>query len=396
MNKVKYFNLYGSTGQIGSKSLQIIDRYFPSIKINLLVANTNYKKLLKQAISYKPKFISINDGSKIKHLKKNINNKETKIIHSSELFHLIKSSKSDISILAISGYKSLEYLTSIFHNTNTLGIVNKECIVSAGHLFHKINKTNKTKIFPLDSEHYSLKNFISICNYDEFKKIYITASGGPFLKKSLKDFKNIKPKEAIKHPNWQMGKKISIDSSNMMNKVLEVIEAFKLFPFNPDKYKIIIHPQSLVHAIVFFKNGQTKFLYHETDMLIPIANAIYENKIDIETLSGKKNSFPKNCQSLKFQEIDKKKFPIVTFLSKNILQNSAPIILNASNEVLVDSFIKGKITFNSIYLYLRAVFRDKDFGKYAIKKAPNVKEIYRIDKWARRKTIEKINEKKNI
>ena len=146
----------------------------------------------------------------------------------------------------------------------------------------------------------------------------------------------------------------------------------------------------------FFKNGQTKFLYHETDMLIPIANAIYENKIDIETLSGKKNSFPKNCQSLKFQEIDKKKFPIVTLLSKNIFQNSGPIILNASNEVLVDSFIKGKITFNSIYLYLRAVFRDKDFGKYAIKKAPNVKEIYRIDKWARRKTLEKINEKKNI
>ena len=160
MKKVKYFNLYGSTGQIGSKSLQIIDRYFPSIKINLLVANTNYKKLLKQAISYKPKFISINDESKIKHLKKNINNKDTKIIDSSELFHLIKSSKSDISILAISGYKSLEYLTSIFQNTNTLGIVNKECIVSAGHLFHKINKKNKTKIFPLDSEHYSLKRFV--------------------------------------------------------------------------------------------------------------------------------------------------------------------------------------------------------------------------------------------
>jgi len=170
MGKIKYFNLYGSTGQIGSKSLQIIDRYFPSIKINLLAANTNYKKLLKQAIYYKPKFISINDESKIKHLKKNINNKDTKIIDSNELFHLIKSSKSDISILAISGYKALEYLTSIFHNTNILGIVNKECIVSAGHLFHKINKKNKTKIFPLDSEHYSLKNLFNLCNYGELKK----------------------------------------------------------------------------------------------------------------------------------------------------------------------------------------------------------------------------------
>ena len=180
-----------------------------------------------------------------------------------------------------------------------------------------------------------------------------------------------------------MGKKISVDSSTMMNKILELIEAFKLFAFDEKKYEIIIHPQSLIHAIIFFKNGQAKFLYHETDMSIPIANAIYENKIDIETLSGKKNSFPQNCKILKFQEIDKKKFPIVTLLSKNIIQNSGPIILNASNEVLVDSFMKGKITFNSIYLYLRAVFRDKDFRKYAIKKAPNVKEIYGIDKWPR-------------
>ena len=185
MNKVKYFNLYGSTGQIGSKSLKIIDKYFPSIRINLLVANANYKKLLKQAISYKPKFIYINDESKIKYLKKNINNKETKIIDSNELYNLIKSSKSDISILAISGYKSLEYLDSIFDNTKILGIVNKECIVSAGHLFHKINKKNKTKVFPLDSEHYSLTSLFNLCYHDEFKKVYITASGGPFFKKKI-------------------------------------------------------------------------------------------------------------------------------------------------------------------------------------------------------------------
>ncbi len=123
MKKIKYLNLFGSTGQIGSKSLQIINQYFPTIKINLLVANTNYKKLLKQTTLYKPKFIFINDESKIKYLKKNINNKKTKIIDSNELFDLIKSSKSDISILAISGYKSLEYIASIFHNTDILGIL---------------------------------------------------------------------------------------------------------------------------------------------------------------------------------------------------------------------------------------------------------------------------------
>ena len=139
MKKIKLFNLYGSTGQIGSKSLQIINKYFPSIKINLLVANKNCEKLIKQAFLYKPKFICINDTSKINYLKKNINDKKIKVIDTKELFNLNKYFKSDISILAISGYKSLEYLTPIFSNSKILGIVNKESIVSAGHLFHTIN-----------------------------------------------------------------------------------------------------------------------------------------------------------------------------------------------------------------------------------------------------------------
>ena len=191
-----------------------------------------------------------------------------------------------------------------------------------------------------------------------------------------------------------MGKKISVDSSTMMNKVLEVIEAFKLFPFDKKKYKIVIHPQSLIHAIVFFKNGQTKLLYHETDMKIPIANAIYENKIDIKTLLRKKVNFLKNFDHLKFEAVDKKKFPIVTLLSKKIYNNSGAIILNASNEVLVNEFLKKQIAFNSIYPYLRRVFRDKDFKKYAIKRSPNIKEIYKIDRWAREKTLSIIKNKK--
>ena len=187
-----------------------------------------------------------------------------------------------------------------------------------------------------------------------------------------------------------MGKKISIDSSNLMNKVFELIEAYKFFPFDEKKYEILIHPQSLIHAIVFFKNGQTKFLYHETDMKIPIANALYNNKINISSLIKKEGNFLKNLQHLKFSKVDKKRFPIVTLLTKKVYQNSGPIILNASNEVLVENFINNKISFNAIYQYLRVLFRDRDFNKYAIKKSPNTKEIYRIDKWARMKTIEVI------
>ena len=349
MKKIKYFNLYGSTGQIGSKSLQIIDRYFPSIKINLLVANTNHKKLLKQAISYKPKFISINDESKIKYLKKNINNKETKIIHSSELFHLIKSSKSDISILAISGYKSLEYLTSIFHNTNTLGLVNKECIVSAGHLFHKINKTNKTKIFPLDSEHYSLKNFISICNYDEFKKIYITASGGPFFKNKYNEIKNISFKQAKNHPKWKMGYKNSIDSATLVNKCLELIEAHYLFDLPYDKLRMLIHPEALVHSIIEYNNYISFMNYFYHDMYIPLFNFFSEsiNEKNYPILNS--NYDFKINSSLNFFKPNSKQFPILNVFNEIEKSPINLIKFNCANEFAVNLFAEKKINFGNIH-----------------------------------------------
>ena len=176
-----------------------------------------------------------------------------------------------------------------------------------------------------------------------------------------------------------------------MNKVLETIEAYRLFPFKIDKYEIIIHPQSLVHAIVNFKNGQTRFLYHETDMKIPISNAIFGNEFDNKNYIYPKKDILKKFENLKFIKVDKKRFPIVTFINNKFLSKSAPIILNASNEVLVESFIKKKITFNSIYQCLKQLFKDRDFRKYAIKKTPDIEEIYRIDEWARNKTLDIIN-----
>ena len=250
----------------------------------------------------------------------------------------------------------------------------------------KYNKKKNTKVVPIDSEHFSIQQLTNSYKDADIKKIYITASGGPFLKKPLNSFKKIKPKDAFKHPNWSMGKKISIDSSNLMNKILELIEAYKLFIFNPKKYEIIIHPQSLIHAIVVFKNGQSKFLYHETDMKIPISNAIYENKVNIENIVKKKNNFLFKLKNLKFEKVDKKRFPIVTLVNNKFISKSAPIILNASNEVLVDCFIKNKIPYNGIFETLKRVFKDRDFTKYAVKKTPNIYEIYKIDKWAREKT----------
>ena len=176
-----------------------------------------------------------------------------------------------------------------------------------------------------------------------------------------------------------------------MNKIIELIEAYKIFLFDPKKYEIIIHPQSLIHAIVLFKNGQSKFLYHDTDMKIPISNAIYDNKVDIENIIKKSNNFLNKLKNIEFQKVDKKRFPIVTFINNKFLTKSAPIILNASNEVLVDSFIKNKIPYNGIFKTLNRVFKDRDFVKYAVKKTPSIYEIYKIDKWARKKTLQLIS-----
>ena len=349
MKKIKYLNLFGSTGQIGSKSLQIINQYFPTIKINLLVANTNYKKLLKQTTLYKPKFIFINDESKIKYLKKNINNKKTKIIDSNELFDLIKSSKSDISILAISGYKSLEYIASIFHNTDIIGIASKECIVSAGHLFHKINKKNKTKILPLDSEHYSLRSLLNLCSYDEFKKIYITASGGPFFKNKFSEIKNISFKQAINHPKWKMGYKNSIDSATLANKCLELIEAHYLFNLPYDKLRMLIHPEALVHSIIEYNNYTSVMNYFYHNMYIPLFNffseSINEKKYPILDC---KYYFNKNS-SLNFFKPNSKQFPILKIFNEIEKSPINLIKFNCANEFAVNLFAKKKINFGNIH-----------------------------------------------
>ena len=220
---------------------------------------------------------------------------------------------------------------------------------------------------------------------EEVEEIIITASGGPFLNTSVKKLKNVKPKNALKHPNWKMGKKISIDSANMMNKVFEVIEACKLFNFDNNKYKIMVHPQSHVHSIVRFKNGLVKMILYGNDMKIPIFNTLYKKKnyklkskkIDLSILN-----------KLSFQKVNPKKYPSIKLINKSFKFGfSTPIIINASNEVLVSLFLKGKIGFLDIVNTLNKIFKDKDFKKYAKRNNKSVKDIMITDKWARLKTM---------
>ena len=353
MNNSYSLNIYGSTGQIGSKSLKILTNFFPKIKINLLVANKNYKKLIKQANLYSPKAVCLLDKKKIKYLKKYILFKKIEIVEPIELLNFIKSVKSDISLLAISGYNALNFLPSIFLSTKIVGIVNKECIVSGGHLFNQLIKKNNVKIFPLDSEHYSLFQYfnnLKKSNINNIKNIFLTASGGPFYNKELNTIKNASFHEVLKHPKWKMGYKNSIDSATMSNKCLEIIEAHYLFNFSFEKLKIIIHPEALVHSIVEFQNYTSVMNYFYHDMAIPIFNFFsYSTNNKLFPSINYKYSLNLN-NSFFFYSPKKKQYPILRIFNK--IEKSDPknlIKFNCANEFAVNLFANKLIKFGDIH-----------------------------------------------
>ncbi len=355
------------------------------------MADKNYSLICKQIIKYKPKIYIINNIDILKKVKKRFKKNKTKIF-STRYLQEKNIKKSDITIAAIPGIAGLKPTIELVKKSKRILIANKESIICGWNFIKKAAIKNNTKIIPIDSEHFSIMKLIENHKTEEIKKIYLTASGGPFLKFKLSKLKNIKPKQAIKHPKWKMGKKISIDSASLMNKMLEFVEAQKIFEISPSKIEIVVHPQSLVHAIVEFKNGLFKFLYHKTTMSIPLANAIFENKNDIENflkpeLNGKRKIFFEN---LNFLEVDKKRYPIINLKSRINEYISTPIIVNAVNEILVDQFLKKKIPFNSFYRYILRVLNDRNYKKYAIKEPKNISQVFQIDQWSRNTAYKKI------
>ena len=374
----KKIAILGSTGSIGSTSLKIIEKNRNLFNIEILSANKNYKRICNQIIKFKPRYFIVTNNKIFLKIKKRFKKKKIKIFNNYNKINL-PNKKIDITIAAIPGIVGLEPTIKFTQKSKKILLANKESIICGWEIINKIAKKYKTQIIPIDSEHFSIMKLLENHKESEIEKIYITASGGPFLNLPKKKFKNIKPSDAIKHPKWSMGKKISVDSSTLMNKVLELIEAQKMFPFHLKKFEIIIHPQSLVHAIIKLKNGITKFLYHEPDMKIPISNAIFDSKINISTYINKKNKI----KDLNFFDPDIKKFPVIKIIPKLNKYVSTPIIINGANEILVDLFLKKKISFNSISRYLFLVLKDKNYKKYAIQKPINIKNINMIDQWSK-------------
>ena len=380
-------SILGSTGSIGLQSLDIISKKKNSFIIYLLSANKNQYEICKQIIKHKPKYFVISDYDIFKKLKKKFKNNKTKIINNIENIKIKK--KIDVSISAIPGIVGLKPTISIIKFSKKLLIANKESIICGWNLIEDKAKKYKTKIIPIDSEHFSILKLIENHNISEIKKIYLTASGGPFLNYRKKKINKISPKDALKHPKWKMGKKISIDSSTLMNKILELIEAQKLFKIPRDKIDILIHPNSLVHAIITLNNGLTKFIYHETSMIVPLANAMMDGKLNIENFYKTKN---KNYfENLIFKPVNKKVFPVINI--KNMVNEypSTSIIINATNEILVDQFLKKKIPFLGISKLIMAILKDRNYRKYAIRRPKNIYQINEIDTWARKTTERNID-----
>jgi len=372
---MKKIAIFGSTGSIGSSLLKIIQEDKKKFKIELLTANKDYKKLIKQAKFFNVRNIIITDNSSFLITTKLLKNTNIKVFKNfdalDKIFKLNK--KIDYSMCAISGFQGLKPTLDIIKFTKTIAIANKESIICGWNLIKKELKKYKTHFIPVDSEHFSIWSLLNNNKTNNLEKIFITASGGPFRNLSLNKFKNISIKDALKHPNWLMGKKITIDSATMMNKVFEIIEAKKIFDLDYKQLEILIHPKSYLHAIVKFNNGLSKLLVHDTNMRVPIFNSIYFNtdkklkskKIDIEILNN-----------LDLKKVDKIKFPILKILNNMSNKDSLfETIIVSANDKLVNLFLRGKIRFTDISNILLKICNMSQFTKFKSKKPKYVDEI---------------------
>ena len=384
MIKKRKIIILGSTGSIGKSTIDVIKKDKKKFKIILLTANKNYKLLLKQAKYFNVKNIIINNLDTYIYVKNKLKNQKINVFNGTNHIEKIIKGKVDYTMCAISGLEGLSSTLQAISISKNIAIANKESIICGWPLIKKKLKKFKTNFIPIDSEHFSIWYLTKDYKNNDIKEIIITASGGPFLNYNLNKLKNIKPHNAIKHPKWNMGKKISVDSSTLMNKVFETIEAFRMFNFDFCKYKILIHPESYVHAIVKFNNGLIKFLIHDTDMKIPIFNSLYEKKIrnyDNKTIDYKKIS------NLNFHAVNSKNFPSINFLKKIPKKHSLfETVLISANDELVSLFLNNKIKYLDIYKNLNKIINDSNIKKNYSKLPLTMNSILKLNKLVRLKT----------
>ena len=378
----KKIAILGSTGSIGKTLVEIIKKEKKNFKIVLLTADKNYKEILKQAKIFKVKNLIITDKKSYLKIKKK-KFKNIKIFNNFNSFNIIFKNKIDYTMSAISGINGLEPTIKIIEYTKKIAIANKEAIICGWHLIKKNLKKFDTKFIPVDSEHFSIFYAMQGNNISNIEKIYLTASGGPLNNISTSKLRYTKISQAINHPNWKMGKKISIDSATMMNKVFEIIEAKKIFNLKYNELDILVHPSSYIHAITKFNDGMIKIIAHDTNMTIPIFNSLFDNHkkiIKTEKLNIKKLNF------LNFKKVDKNKFPSVKIIE--MLQNNDSLqetIIVLANDALVNLFLLNKINFTDIVGILRKLIIMKEFKNLSKKRPGNIKYILSLNHYIQQK-----------
>lgn len=378
---MKNIVILGSTGSIGKSTLEVIEKAPDRFRILGLAARSNLYLLLKQINRYLPEIVAVYDEDAAEILKKKVNIKVLSGING--LIEIAVHEKADFVLSAIVGAAGLLPTLAAIKRGKTIGLANKETLVIAGRIVTEEAKRSAVKIIPVDSEHSAVFQCLEKRNPFEIKRIILTASGGPFRGRSKKELRHVKVKEALRHPNWRMGAKITVDSATLMNKGLEVIEARWLFDIPPERIDVVIHPESIIHSMVEFSDGTIIAQLSRPDMKAPIAYALsYPERLsdiveplDFETL-----------RTLTFEKPDRESFPCLDLAYSAIKDGGTmPAVLNAANEIAVDAFLKERIGFTDIPSIIERVIE-----KHQKMPCDTIEEVLEADAWARQEAERQI------
>ncbi len=378
----KRIAIMGSTGSIGTQCLEVIAEQKEKFEVEVLAANSNADLLIQQSLTYLPNAVVIADESKYEKVKAALQPHDIKVYAGTKaLEEIVEMSTVDIVLSAIVGYAGLASTMNAIKHKKNIALANKETLVVAGDLVTQLAAENGVNLYPVDSEHSAIFQCLAGEFHNKIEKIYLTASGGPFRGKSKTDLLHVNKNHALKHPNWTMGAKITIDSASLMNKGLEVIEAKWLFALKPEQIDVIVHPQSIVHSIVQFEDGSMKAQMGLPDMKLPIQYALaYPDRI--------KCNFPRfnflNYPTLTFEQADKETFRCLQ-LAYDAMHKAGNMacILNAANEIAVQAFLEDKIQFLQI-----AEIVEKTMGSVDFIAKPDYATYVDTDKVARVKALE--------
>jgi len=372
---MKKIGLLGSTGSIGTQTLQVIDQLSGKYEVKYLTAQQNVSLLAEQALKYQPETVCIVNEKKKEELEDSLSDTNIRIVSGrSSLLELSRRNDVDLVMNALVGSAGMEPTICTIEAGVDVAISNKESLVMAGEIINNLLKQNLGKLFPVDSEHSAIWQCLSGEKNNQINKVILTGSGGPFREKSMTEFDYITREEALQHPNWKMGNKITIDSATMMNKGLEVIEAHWLFDVTADQIEIVIHPQSIIHSMVEFLDGSIKAQLGVPDMKIPIQYALTypdHSPANWETLNLV------DIGSLTFEEPDLEKFPCIRLAYEALNEGGTfPVVLNVANDEVVAAFLNNYIQFSNIPKLIENALNQHEFINN-----PDLNTIIEISKW---------------